>query len=390
MSPPAEGPTIQTDVLIVGGGVSGCATAYYLSREGVDVVLIERDDINAGASGRNAGSLHLQLMAFIFRRVDAEERTGRQAVLPMYRAAIETWRELSGELDCDIELRTCGGLMVAESDAHMRFLADKIDLERAQGLDVHMLSRSEVRDLAPYLSDRVVGAEFCPGEGKLNPILAVPALARAAERHGARIQRHTRLMALIREGAGFKAETDRGPIICHRVVNAAGPWSPTVATMVGVALPVEQRCVLSNVTEAAPPLIGHLVCHAERILTLKQVANGNIIIGGGWPAILDRASGYPMVSRRQVEANLWTAHGVVPSLARLRLLRSWAGVNIASDGRPILGEVTGVKGFYNAVPTDAGLTMGPVCARLLAEQMTGRPCSVDIGPYSIDRFSKVA
>ena len=76
---------------------------------------------------------------------------------------------------------------------------------------------------------------------------------------------------------------------------------------------------------------------------------------------------------------------MVPDLERKRLLRSWAGVNIRSDGKPFLGEVPGVPGFYNAVPPDAGLTMGPICAKLVAEQMTGRPTSLDIGMFTIER-----
>lgn len=386
--PDGGGPSLETDVLVVGGGVSGCAAAYYLAREGIEVVLIDRDDINTAASGRNAGSLHLQLMAFSFHRADAKERADRQAVLPLFLQAVATWQELSRELDCDIQLKRCGGLMVAESAGQMKFLDDKIKLERARGLDVQLLSRAETRALAPYLSDRVVGAELCADEGKLNPTLAIPALARDAERRGARILRHRRLLDLRCEGGRFLADTTRGRVVCRRVVNAAGPWSATVAAMVGIDLPVGQKCVQSHVSEPAPPLIGHLICHAERILTLKQVANGNIIIGGGWPARIDPARSTPTVSRASIAGNMWTARQIVPDLGRLGLLRSWAGINIATDGKPILGEVPGVPGFFNAIPADSGLTLGPIGARLVAEQVAGKSLSADIGPYGADRFSR--
>jgi glycine/D-amino acid oxidase-like deaminating enzyme len=158
--------------------------------------------------------------------------------------------------------------------------------------------------------------------------------------------------------------------------------------MLGIELPVGQRYVQSHVSEPAPPIIGHLVCHAERILTLKQVANGNVIIGGGWPAKINAAPLVPMVLRESIAGNLWTATSIVPTLGRLKMLRSWAGINIASDGRPILGEVPGVPGFFNAIPSDSGLTLGPIGARLVADQVAGKSPSVDMRPYAVDRFAR--
>ena len=100
--------------------------------------------------------------------------------------------------------------------------------------------------------------------------------------------------------------------------------------------------------------------------------------------------GTPTVLRESIAGNMWTAVQIVPGLGRLRMLRSWAGINIASDGRPILGEVPGVQGFFNAIPADSGLTLGPIGARLVAEQLAGKSLSIDIGPYAIDRFSRPA
>ena len=384
-------PPIETDVLVIGGGVSGCSMAYYLAREGIDVLAIDRDEINTAASGRNAGSLHLQLMPFSFLRASLAERRGRQRVLPLFLKAVETWRELSRELDCDIEMNRCGGLMVAETDEQMRFLDAKISLELAEGLEVEMLTGPEIRELAPYLSDRIIGGEFCPDEGKLNPIRAIPSLARGAERAGARILRHCRLFALIPENGGFLAETTSGRIRCRRVVNAAGAFSATIADLVGVRLPVSQNCVQTHITESAPAgTVGHLVCHAQKILSLKQVANGNVIIGGGWQGRIHLTHQQPTVVRNSITGNLLTAVQIVPGLGRLRMLRSWAGINIFSDGMPVLGEVPSVPGFYNSIPSDSGLTLGPICARIVAEQIAGKMPSFDLSPFTLDRFSEAA
>lgn len=391
MSDRTDAPIVDTDVLIVGGGVSGCAMAYYLARDGIDAVVIDRDDINMAASGRNAGSLHLQLMAFSFHNATPAERIGRRAALPVFVRGVRNWHELSDELDCDIEISRCGGLMVAETPEQMRFLEAKIALERAEGLEVEILTGAETRELAPYLSDRIIGSEFCPDEGKLNPIRAIPALARGAERNGARLFRHRRLLALQREASGFVAETSREKIRCKRVVNAAGAYSASVAAMVGIDLPVGQKCVQSHITEPAPPgTIGHLVYHAQKILTLKQVANGNVIIGGGWRGRFNAEHDGHHVVRNSIVGNMFTAIQVAPRLGNLRMLRSWVGVNIVSDGMPILGEVPGVPGFFNSIPSDAGFTLGPICARLVAEQIAGRSPSLDLAPFAIGRFSEAA
>jgi glycine/D-amino acid oxidase-like deaminating enzyme len=381
---------IDTDVLIVGGGIVGCSVAYYLARSGVETVLIDRLDLNTQASGTNAGSLHVQLQSYQVKAVDSERVKAFEATLPLYEEAVATWGELSEELDCDIEYQLTGGLMVAETEAQLRFLESKAARERAHGLDVQILSGSELGSLAPYLSDRVIAAEYCPKEGKVNPTLATPALVRGAERAGARFLRHTELLALHPQKREFKAETSRGRIRCARVVNASGSWSASVAAMVGIRIAVAGNPIHMNVTEPTAPLVKHLVQHVDRFLTMKQAAGGNVIVGGGWRAAVDSVTGQLRILRTSVEGNLWVAQRVVPELAHVPLMRTWAGQSIAIDGKPILGEVPRVPGFYNAVLAHSGYTAGPFFARLLADVVKGRRTAIDIETFSIQRFSTTA
>jgi glycine/D-amino acid oxidase-like deaminating enzyme len=376
---------LKTDVLVVGGGILGCAVAYYLAGAGVEVTLIERHDLGTHASGRNAGSLHVQIQSVFARRTDPVWVKGYDEQLPMFPLAVQTWRELAAELDDDIELKICGGLMVAETAEHMRFLEAKAKRERARGLSVEVLGRAELRDVAPYLSERILGAEYCPDEGKLNPALATPAVGRAAERHGARILRHTELLELKPTNGSFEARLSRGRIRCQQVVDAAGPWASQVASMVGVTIPVQCKTVQQVVTEPAAPFISHLVEHAERRLTMKQAAAGHVILGGGWPGANDPETGYPDVLPAAIEGSLGTSVQVAPRLAQLKLLRAWSGVNVEIDGKPALGPVPGVPGFSVAV-TGTGYTLGPICAKCLAETLLGRTPSMDIEPYSMARF----
>ena len=382
----ASSPMTSVDILIVGGGVTGCALAYYLARGGGEVLLIERDDLNSGGSGANAGSLHLQLPAPLFTQTPRDRLLrAAAALIPLSVAAAAEWRRLSQELPGDIEFHVGGGLMVAETEGQMALLEDKVRIERSCGLETEVLRGDDVHEVGPYLSPRIIGAAFCPSEGKVNPLAATIALADAAVKAGGCIRRGVELRRLDARGATFVAETSAGAVQCRLVVDAAGSSAGRIAAMVGAELPVAPRPQNMVVTEAAPAKIPHLVQHIGRRLTLKQASNGRFVIGGGLPG--RPAAGGVAVMRRSLENSLTTAISVVPMIGGLRLLRSWAGEALITDGNPILGEHPPVTGFHYAVPSSSGYTTGPISARLVAEVLLGDRPSDDLRRFSVTRFS---
>lgn len=141
-----------------------------------------------------------------------------------------------------------------------------------------------------------------------------------------------------------------------------------------------------NITEATAPLIGHLVQHADRMITLKQFGTGQIVIGGGWPAHLSGAHGHPTVELQSLIGNLALARHIVPRLASLHVIRNWAGINTAVDGKGVLGAVKGIPGLFAAIPGDAGYTLGPYSAHLVAQAMSGQTTDEDLTLYAPDRF----
>jgi sarcosine oxidase subunit beta len=380
--PDHGGLPIETDVLIVGGGIVGCATAYYLARAGTDVMVVERGDWGGEASGANGGSLHAQLPSEEFATLGEDWAAAYAPTLILLKAAVEHWGGLEAEIGRDLEVKISGGLIVAETEAEMRMLARKVAVERAYGLDAWMLTGPELRAFAPYVSEHFVGAEYCPTEGKASSLLATPALAAAAGAAGARMERGVELLALSREGAGFVARTSRGPIRAARVVDAAGDEAARVAAMLGVTISVEGYPIHMNVTEPTAPLVGHLLYSAAGRLTIKQAKNGTVLIGGGWPATRYPANGRPAVLRSSIEGNLWVALKAVPALAGLELVRTWAGVvNGTADWKPILGPVPGVPGFFLGVVPWTGFTAGPLCGRLLSDLMCGRDPGLDLSEF---------
>ncbi|WP_331767701.1 FAD-binding oxidoreductase [Embleya sp. NBC_00896] len=382
------------DVLVVGGGLLGCALAYHLARAGATVLLIEKDQLNRHASGQNAGSLHFQLEYRMIRHGRHVAERAAEA-LPLHLDAMRSWESLEDELGEPCGVRRKGGLMLAESPDQMALLAEKAALETARGLDVELLDAPATHRLAPYLSDRVVGATWCPGEGKANPRLATHAYARAAGRFGARIRAATRLTALRHDGRRWLADTEPGPrVAASAVVAAAGIWTGEVAAMADIRLPVVPVALSMAVTAAAPPLVPHLIQHAGRRLSLKQTDEGNILVGGGWPAKFVQHAGALDLDARP-EPRLDSVFGsadaarVVPAVQRLPVLRIWTGAtSLTPDQLPILGAVPRRPGFYVATG-GSGFTLGPTYSRLLAELILGESTALPIDDYSPARFGSV-
>jgi glycine/D-amino acid oxidase-like deaminating enzyme len=156
--------------------------------------------------------------------------------------------------------------------------------------------------------------------------------------------------------------------------------------MASIKVPVHSAPLQMIVTEPAPPLVKQLLAHADRHLSLKQASTGGLIIGGGWTATYEGERRFNRALRESVEGNLWVASHVLPAVGALRVLRTWAAMNINIDGAPILGEVPGTRGFFNAV-TSNGYTLSPIVARMTVDLALGRDPGFDVSPFSVSRFA---
>lgn len=228
-------------------------------------------------------------------------------------------------------------------------------MERASGIDCHVIGKQDLhRRTSPLVRD-----DRCcvlPSGGKINPLIATRHMADAAKKAGTSIFDRTEVLSIEAAGNRFLVKTSRGTISAMRIVNAAGAFASRIGAMLGLNVPVFGAPLQMVVTEAAAPAISHLVAHADRHLTLKQAANGNFLIGGGWTAGLDPIHSHPRPLFSSLEGNLWVAQHVVPGLRKLHVIRSWAAMNINIDGAPILGEHPAMPGFFNAV-TSNGYTL---------------------------------
>ncbi len=363
---------MKTDVLVIGGGLAGAATAYYLAQAGADVLLVEARDLNTQASGANAGSIHLQLQHPEFVAFGPDWARAYGPTLRLLQASLDMWLELSGELQVDLEVRMTGGLLVATTDAQMRAIEAKTVIDRSFGVPIDILNRTALRALAPYLTEDAIGGGFCANEGRANPLRATPAYAAAAQRLGATILTGTAVTAIEAAPGGYLVQTGRGPVIAGRVVNAAGAAAADIAMMLGMRVALQGFPLQATVTEPIAPLIPHLVYSAAGKLTVKQGLNGSCLIGGGWSA-RKRATGALVVDAGNLTGNMGRAAAVIPALGQARVVRCWtAVVNGTADWRPIIGEAPGHPGFFLSLFPWMGFSAGPMTARMTADLVLGR------------------
>jgi glycine/D-amino acid oxidase-like deaminating enzyme len=372
----------RPDVLVVGGGVVGTVAAIHLAEAGASVAVIDAG-LNAGSTA-NAGSLHVQMQSR-FMRLYPDQVPNVEASLPFYKAAAAEWADLEAGLG-PFELVRKGGLMLAEGVEQLDFLAAKAAREERQGLSVEMLDRPALDRIAPWLGPQIVGAELCRDEGKLNPLLANARLRARAEAVGVAFAtgRIDRVEAagdgVVALGRGTRQEAGQAVI-------AAAWGAGDVVRGLGVAIPTAAEPLHMNITEPGAPLIGHLVQHAERSITLKQFGSGQIVIGGGWPASDRGADAVPGVLAGSLLGNVALAARLAPAIAGLRVIRTWAGMNTTIDGASVIGRLPAAPRVIMALPGDAGYTLGPLVGRIAAAIATGRQPPFDPGRFAPGRFA---
>ncbi|MDF0595301.1 FAD-dependent oxidoreductase [Psychromarinibacter halotolerans] len=375
---------ITADLAIVGGGVTGISAALFAAREGASVVVLDRGRLNAEASGGNAGSLHLQLLSWDFGAKAVGGGGLQLATLPLQQESIALWGDLERELGADFEMSVTGGLMVAESEAQIPFLEQKAASEATLGVHTEVIGPDRLRQIAPQVSDRMVAAAWCPGEGKINPLAASNALIAAARAAGVRFEEQAGVTAIAATSDGHHLQTTRGVVHAKRLLLAAGGWSGELGRMLGAPIPVKGAPLQMVVTERTAPILPCLLAHADRHLTMKQTAAGTVLIGGAWTARTG-PSGQPQVLPDSLEGNLWVAARSVPAVGGLRVLRSWAAMNIDIDGAPLLGALPGVPGVAVAASAN-GYTLGPLMGREAASLALHGRARQDLAPFDFDRF----
>ncbi len=362
-------PPGDAEIVVVGGGLLGLSTALYLARDGSDVLLLDRGEPGVAASTANAGSLHVQLVPYVY----AADGGGPMAeALPLGPASIALWRALAADAGEDLGLRTEGGLILAETGAEMTLLRSKAAFERSRGIPAEVVGPAELRAIAPGLAGAFAGASLCPPEGQGDPLRGTMALLSLARRAGVRVAGGVEVTGLERAGSGWLVRTAAGGVRAGTVVNTAGVQAMRVGRFAGVDVPGHGLVQQVIATAPGPIMLRQLVAWTGRHLSLKQGDGGHVLIGGGWPGTLD-GNGAAQVRRDSIEGNLALACRALPGLRPLHMARAWTGLAPNQSRPPLISATPGQPGLFHAM-TGNGYTLGPIIGRMLADAIrTGAP-----------------
>ncbi len=368
---------IGTGVVIVGGGIVGCAAAFCLARRGRKVILLEKSVIGGEASGRNGGGVRAQCR-------DRRER-------PLAMASITLWVGLQAELGFDVEYVQGGNIRMATNEERMGMLRREMEEELADGLAVEMWDRDELRRRAPYLSDVFVGAKYCPSDGTANPILASRAFGWAAKRIGATILVQTEAVSIgVQDGqvTSVTARDRDGEILIETpwVIHAGGPWTPQLSRTVGIQVPIEPARSVVAITQRMPFLFKEFISSHDLGAYCRQAREGHVHIGGvGTPGkTFDQTM--PAASVAQLARG---AARIVPALRGANILRTWAGtLENTPDKVPIISPVDGIKGYILASGFSGhGFCLGPIAGKLLSELIVDGEPSLPLDKFRFSRFA---
>jgi len=360
----------QADVVIIGGGIVGCAAAYYLATRGASVILLEKNGIGSGASGRSGGGVRQSA------RVSAE--------IPLANETVALFPSLSDELGVDIEYVQRGNLRLVESVDHIRPMQVDVTRQQAQGLDVQWVGQAEVCEMAPSLRrENVFGASFCSTDGHANPLKLTTGYANAAVRAGTKVLTGCEVRNVRQTGSGEAVvETTRGDVRARTVIIAAGAGARALCLSLGYDLPLANMRYESLVTEAVPPMFPYMFGVAAADLFFRQTRHGSVHFGGG----MVQPAEDEVTTTQNLQLAAEHIVRLVSGLGQVSLVRTWGGLDPSTpDGIPIIDRLNEnmlvAAGFCGH-----GFALGPVVGRYLAEWAATGEKPATLEPFRRNRF----
>jgi len=376
-------PAKHYDVVVIGGGGHGLATAYYLANShGVrSVAVLERAWIGGGNTGRNT-----TIVRSNYRLPELQR---------LLEFSLKTWETLSDELNYNVMFSQRGALVLGHSDADMTKLAERGDALRCAGIDAELMSREEIGRLVPLLdlsADArfpVVGGLIQRRGGTARHDAVAWGFARAADALGVDIVQNCEVTGFeIVAGKVTAVVTSRGVIGAGRVGICVAGSSGVVAGLAGLKLPIESHLLQAFVSEPVKPMIDTVIQSQSMHCYISQSDKGEIVLGGD-------PDYYPTYSQRgsphRIEHVAAQAIALMPALSRLRMLRGWAGTtDMSFDGSPIISP-TPVEGLYlNGGWCYGGFKATPGSGRVYAHMLATGEADEIAAPFSLDRFARGA
>ena len=371
----------SADIVVIGSGIIGSSTAYYLARAGADVILID-------SAGPNTGGTASQACAGGVRQ---QGRTPEEIPLALY--AISLWTDLEAELDADLHYRQDGMTVMTDDEELIAVLEKRVSVEQSLGLDIRVIFQEEIRERIPGVSPKMMAGSYCPTDGHADPLSTIDAFISGAQRLEARTKWQCPAERLITKNDKLVAvQTGQGQINCEHAVLAAGYWSRALAATAGVALPFQPYTLQMMVTARRDHELDQVLGWLGQGISLKQVPSGGFVIGGGWPGYGDPDTYQTHLLPGSMAKSAKTTIGLYPSLAGIPVVRSWVGIEaFCKDEMQIVGPTPGVEGLVLAAGFSGhGFGIGPGVGALVARYLTTHKMPDMLKPFGFERFKNNA
>ena len=363
------------DVAIIGGGLIGAWTAFFLARRGQRVVLFEKGKVGAQSSGTNFGNLRLQ------------GRFPGQYPLSLRSQAL--WEDFEALIGEGCEFAQTGHLYCAFDEEEQAKLEGYAQVSESHGLAIERLDPSELRRRFPWLGPATVAATLSARDATANPRLATPAVARAAQRLAVEIRENTQVRTVAQQGSGFVVRTvDGDELACGSLVNAAGAWAVETAECFGETAPVFAAGPPQFVTEPLPPLFTPSLQTIDGSVIARQTERGNVILAGYPRTAADATANRAPVPPVKTLAAMRALARVVPALAHGHVIRVWSGIEgYLPDMIPVIGPSLTAPGLFHAFGfCGHGFQIGPGVGLCLSEMILDGSTPTPLEPFSIGRF----
>jgi sarcosine oxidase subunit beta len=369
------------DVVIIGAGVHGLAAAYYLATEhGItDVAVLDQSYLGSGGSGRNTAILRSNYLT--------------PEGVRFYDRSLKLYQRLATDLDFNVMFSRRGHLTLAHSDASLRTMRWRAEVNKVEGVDSEVIGPGDVKRLAPLLDVSggarypILGALWHPPGGIIRHDAVVWGYARGAAARGVHLHQETEVTGIdVTDGRVTGVRTSQGDIATGLVLNATAGWSTLVADMAGVRLPVQTFPLQAAVTEPVRPFLGTVIVSGTLHVYVSQTDRGELVFG----ASVDPFTSYSMRGSLEfIEGLAMHVLELMPALGKMRLLRQWSGLcDMTPDFSPIMGH-TPVEGFLVDVGWGTyGFKAGPVSGEAMARCIaTGKPPEI-ISAFGLERFAE--
>ncbi|PEA03608.1 NAD(P)/FAD-dependent oxidoreductase [Bacillus cereus] len=382
------------DVLIIGGGIIGCSIAYYTSKYGRDVTIIEKGEFVSGTSSRCDGNI-----------LAIDKDPGFDSQMSLVSQKLVT--DLSEELEHSFEYRAPGSILVCESDEEMEAAQQWVNRQKEAGLSFRMLDRQDIREESPFFAEDLLGGLECATDSTVNPYLLAFSLLSEAQKFGAKAFKQTEVKSMeIETDGSFVVETTNGTFTAQQVVNAAGVWAPKIGQMLNINIPIEPRkghiIVASRQQHVGCRKVmefGYLISKfggkrkvdalTEKYgvaLVFEPTESQNFLIGSSREFV----GFHTRINNEVIKCIANRAIRFYPKMADMMVIRSYAGLRPwTEDHLPIISRVEHIPNYFIAAGHEGdGISLAAVTGKVIEELLNEKETIIPIEPLRLSRFTE--